>query len=355
MVVLTPHSVASKNVLDEVAYALHHGKDVVPVLLASCDVPFRLHRIQYIDFTRSYATGLAQCCTRLNPGVPDDTTAETISRAAGPVDDREADRPGVDMFRDFDRGPEMIRVPRGRFLMGSPPGEAGGSNDERPQHEVSFAREFAVGRFPVTFAQWAAALADSAVDHVPKDYGWGVGNRPVIDVSWDDAQKYIGWLSERSGKPYRLPTESEWEYVARAGTTSPFWCGSTISSVQANFDARYAYGDIRPGEYRKRTVPVDTFQPNPWGLYQVHGNVWEWCQDSWVDGYHDGPRDGTAREPAETVRSRSFFSLPDGVHVRVVRGGSWKTLPKDLRSARRSSFPQNYRGNSIGFRVARQL
>jgi formylglycine-generating enzyme required for sulfatase activity len=265
-----------------------------------------------------------------------------------PVDD------AASVFRDCDGGPEMVRIPCGRFIMGAAPDEEGSTNDERPQHEVTFAGKFALACFPVTFAQWAVAQADNGIDRAPSDHGWGAADRPVIDVSWEDAQKYVQWLSRKSGKRYRLPTEAEWEYAARAGGRMAFCWGPSISSKDANFDARYAYGRAKPGEYRKRTVAVDAFGPNTFGLYQMHGNVWEWCEDHWAGDHVGAPCDGTAR--VEPERAGGMLGLlRAGVNLRVVRGGSWKALPKDLRSARRSSFPQDYRANVIGFRVARSL
>jgi formylglycine-generating enzyme required for sulfatase activity len=253
-------------------------------------------------------------------------------------------------IQDFDGAPKLVRIAPGRFWMGSPEDELGRSIDESPRHEVELASSFAVGAFPVTFSEWAAAQADYGVDHAPNDDGWGISNRPVINVSWDDVQKYLSWLSGKSGERYRLPTEAEWEYVARAGTDTPFWWGSVISSNQANYDGRYVYAGGAKGEYSGRTLPVDKFDPNPWGLYQVHGNVWEWCQDNWIADYEQAPRNGIARTTPPPPRS-ILPKLP----LRVVRGGSWSTMPKDLRCARRFHFPQNYRGNSIGFRVVREL
>jgi formylglycine-generating enzyme required for sulfatase activity len=273
--------------------------------------------------------------------------------AAEPLPSEAAANPGVTaehaLFKDFHQGPKMVRVPPGRFQRGSPDDEIGRSVDESPLHEVSFAAGFAVGIFPVTFSEWAAAQADQGVDHVPNDCGWGGGNQPVIDVSWEDAQQHVKWLSKKSGRHYRLLTEAEWEYVARAGTTAAFWWGAKIASAQANFDGRYPYDNGLKGEYRGRPLPVDKFEPNPWGLYQVHGNIWEWCEDNWVANYHDAPKDGSVRVtlPRPSLLPRAPY--------RIVRGGSWSALPKDLRSARRFCFPQNYRGDTIGFRVARDL
>jgi formylglycine-generating enzyme required for sulfatase activity len=304
---------------------------------------------------RAPAEGAVPSVPRREPADSAEAVADAAQAVASKPGSAGADRRAPERtFRDFDQAPVMVPIPLGRFTMGAPAGEQGSGEDERPQHEVSFARAFALSRVPVTFAQWAAAQADNGVDHAPSDHGWGGGSRPVIDVSWDDAEKFTRWLTERSDRRYRLPTEAEWEYAARAGTTAAFWWGDTVTSEQANFDARYVYGGASPGEYRRRTVPVEEFQPNPWGLCQMHGNVWEWCQDRWSGNYLGAPCDGAARQDMDAPRG-ILAAIRGAARLRVVRGGSWKAVPKDLRSARRMSFPQDYRTNAIGFRVACDL
>ena len=165
--------------------------------------------------------------------------------------------------------------------------------------------------------------------HRPDDRGWGRGNRPVINVSWEDAQRYVTWLTRRTGEAYRLLSESEWEYAARAGTTTPFHFGRTISTDQANYDGDYRYGTGRKGRDRKKTVPVGSFAANRFGLHDVHGNVWEWVQDCWNPSYHGAPRDGRAWERRDCSQ-------------RVLRGGSWLNEPWLLRSAIRN---RNSSGN----------
>jgi formylglycine-generating enzyme required for sulfatase activity len=193
----------------------------------------------------------------------------------------EATKPGR-VFRDCADCPEMVVVPAGSFTMGSPPGEEGRSETEGPQRKVTIARPFAVGKFEVTFTEWDACVAAGGCKHNPNDQGWGRGGRPVIDVSWNDiTREYLPWLSRKTGKTYRLLTEAEWEYAARAGTTTPFWWGSSISTSQANYHGPTTYGGGPKGEYRQKTVPVDSFAANLWGLYNVHGNVWEWVEDCW--------------------------------------------------------------------------
>jgi formylglycine-generating enzyme required for sulfatase activity len=257
-------------------------------------------------------------------------------------------RPG-DIFKECADGPEMVVVPAGSFSMGSPENEAGRCNDEGPQHRVTFAKPFAVGRFAVTFDEWDACAGDGGCNsYSPPDAGWGRGRQPVINVSWTDAKAYLAWLSRRTGKTYRLLSEAEREYVTRAATTTPFWWGSSISTNQANYDGDFvysrnsAYSGGSKGEYRKKTIPVDSFRPNPWGLYQVHGNIWEWTEDCWNDSYRGAPEDGLAWTSGDCSR-------------RVVRGGNWDNVPLVLRAACRFKESSGIRNNLVGFRVGRTL
>jgi len=250
--------------------------------------------------------------------------------------------PGT-VFKDCEACPEMVVVPAGSFTMGSPENEQGRVAHEDPQHRVTIARPFAAGKYEVTFDQWDACVNSGGCNgHRPNDRVWGGrGNRPVIDVSWSDAKAYVEWLSRRSGKRYRLLTEAEWEYAARAGTTTPFHFGSTIGTDQANYDGRYAYGAGRQGEYRGRTVPVGSFPANAFGLHDVHGNVWEWVEDCWHDSYSGAPVDGSA------------WTSGGDCSYRVLRGGSWYSNPWVLRAAVRSWNGSGFRLDYSGFRVAR--
>ncbi|MDS4031748.1 MAG: formylglycine-generating enzyme family protein [Candidatus Contendobacter sp.] len=214
-----------------------------------------------------------------------------------------------DRLRDGRMGPEMVVIPAGEFLMGSPADESERQASEGPQHPVAFARPFAMGRYAVTFEEYNL-FCQSTGRQKSSDSSWGRGRRPVINVSWEDAVAYCAWLSSETGAPYRLPSEAEWEYAARGVTKTAFWWGDEIDPTRANYNGNHTYRNGARGEYRRRTVPVDDFQPNPFGLYQVHGNVWEWVQDSWYGDYQNAPADGSAWE--ET----------DG-GPRVLRGGSW--------------------------------
>jgi formylglycine-generating enzyme required for sulfatase activity len=246
-----------------------------------------------------------------------------------------------DTFRECNHCPEMMVVPAGSFAMGSPAGEERGYNFEGPQHQVKFARPFAVGMFAITFEEWDTCVADGGCNHyAPNDEGWGRGRRPVINVSWDDAKAYVAWLSRKTGKTYRLLSEAEREYMTRAGTTTPFWWGPSISPQQANFYGHYFDGTSWKGEFH--TEPVDSFQPNPWGLYQVHGNVSEWTEDCYNNNYWGAPSDGSAWISGDCSR-------------RVVRGGGWYDTPENLRAAARFRYTTVVRDSLIGFRVGRTL
>jgi formylglycine-generating enzyme required for sulfatase activity len=247
-----------------------------------------------------------------------------------------------DVFQECSMCPRMIVVPAGTFTMGSPNTEVGRDKDEGPQHKVTFAKPFAVSVFALTFDEWDACVADGGCDsYRPPDQGWGRGRQPVINVSWDDAKAYVAWLSRTTGKRYHLLSEAEREYVTRAGTTTPFWWGDSISTNQANYNGNYTYGTGVRGVYRARTVVVDFFDPNSWGLFQVHGNVGEWVEDCFHN-YVDAPLDGSPAISGDCV-------------ARVLRGLSWDRKPVYLRSAARLGWSPSVRDNSFGFRVARTL
>lgn len=247
-----------------------------------------------------------------------------------------------DTFKECSTCPDMVVVPAGTFTMGSPEGEPKRTSFEGPQHEVTFARNFAVGRFEVTFDEWDACVADGGCDgYKPDSAGWGRGRQPVIYVSWNDAKAYVAWLTKKTSRPYRLLSEAEREYVTRAGTTTPFWWGNSISTSQANYNGT-PYTNGPRGEYRGHTVPVDSFAPNPWDLYQVHGNVYEWTDDCWHENYQGAPTDGSAWTGGDCG-------------TRAIRGGSWDYNGEYLRSASRLGYAVDTRANWLGFRVGRTL
>jgi formylglycine-generating enzyme required for sulfatase activity len=268
-----------------------------------------------------------------------------------------------DVFKECEQCPEMVVVPAGSFAMGSPTNERERSSEEGPQHRVTL-DTFAVGRFAVTFDEWDACVADGGCGgYMPVDEGWGRGQRPVLNVSWEDAKAYVAWLSSKTKQNYRLLSEAEREYVTRAGTTTPFWWGSSISTSQANYNANYIYNGSNKGVYRQKTEPVDSFAANPWGLYQVHGNVWEWVEDCWHGSYTGAPTDGSAWNsgwaPFPISAQRGPNLVPDWVSgdcpLRVLRGGSWSDGPWVLRAANRYNLGPDIRYGSFGFRVGRTL
>lgn len=232
------------------------------------------------------------------------------------------------IFRDLPFAPELVSLPDGYFLMGTTEGEMIGLSTERPQHRVTIA-PVAVGRYPVTFAEWDACLAAGGSTYRPPD-NWGRGRQPVVHVNWHDAQAFARWLSEASGKRYRLLSEAEWEYAARAGTTTPYSSGQSIDGTQACF--AHAGG----------ALPVGSFPANAFGLCDMHGNVWEWTQDCWNPAYEGAPDDGSAW-------------LSGDCGQRVARGGSWSGEVSYVRSAFRFNGQTGLRSNALGFRVAREL
>jgi formylglycine-generating enzyme required for sulfatase activity len=251
----------------------------------------------------------------------------------------------MDIFKECEACPEMVVVPAGEFTMGAPKSEENSEDEERPPHKVTIANPFAVGRFSVTFDEWDACVADRGCRNFrPSDKGWGRGRRPVINLWWDDAKAYVKWLSEKTGKPYRLLSEAEREYVTRAGTTTPFWWGSILSTDRANYDGTYMYpfvGGLK-GEYRGETLPVDSFEPNPWGLYQVHGNVYEWIEDCWHPNYEGAPTDGSA------------WLKPD-CDRHMLRGAAWNFASWHVRAASRGSVASAVDLLPVSLRVARNL
>ena len=243
----------------------------------------------------------------------------------------EAQNPG-DTFRDCGECPEMVVVPPGSFNMGSPPSEGERGDDEGPVHRVTIVRAFAVGVYEVTFAEWDACVSGGGCGgYRPADEGWGRSRRPVINVSWEDTEGYVEWLSRKTGQTYRLLSESEWEYAARAGTTGRYHWGNRITPARANY-----------GQNKGRTVEVGSYSPNGFGLYDMHGNVWEWVADCYSESYEGAPSDGSVWEAGDCSKS-------------VLRGGSWDGRPRYLRSALRNWFTTGGRGDSAGFRVARTL
>jgi formylglycine-generating enzyme required for sulfatase activity len=230
--------------------------------------------------------------------------------------------------------PEMVVIPAGSFTMGSSQDEPGHQLTEGPQHNVMIAKPFAVSKFEVTFAGWDACAAHGdCIAHVD-DHGWGRDRRPVINVSWDDAQRYVTWLSKITGKTYRLLTEAEYEYAARAGTQTAYPWGDDLGSNNANCAGCGSRWDA------SQTAPVGSFAPNRFGLYDMVGNVWEWVQDCLHEDYNRAPVDGSA------------WMTGDCGHHRL-RGGSWASVADEIRSANRARSATADQLSIISFRVGR--
>ena len=254
-------------------------------------------------------------------------------RDVGPA--REPRAPGS-VFRDRleggGEGPAMVVVPAGHFRMGCLSNDDDCYDDEKPVREVAIPAPFALSVHEVTFADYDRFTYPNKVE----DEGWGRDRRPVVYVRWNHAREYVEWLSARTGAEYRLPSEAEWEYAARAGTATKYHWGNELGVNRANCDVCGSEWDNR------QTAPVGSFAPNAFGLHDMHGNVWEWVEDCWNDTYADAPTDGSAWVAGDCID-------------RVLRGGSWGNSPRNLRAAIRAGVPSGSRFPIAGFRVARTL
>ena len=264
-------------------------------------------------------------------GLTDSSHPERKSVLEALVAAREGRLPTI---QDCPQCPQMVYIPTGSFRMGDIQG--GGDSNEKPVHRVSV-KAFLMSATEVTFAQWDACAAAGGCSYKPSDSGWGSGSRPVINVSWEDITKqYIPWLNKKTGEQYRLPSEAEWEYAARAGSETKYSWGNSIGNNKANCDGCGSRWD------NSQTAPVGSFAANAFGLYDMHGNVWEWTQDCWNGSYKDAPSDGTAWLSGNCGR-------------RVLRGGSWNNDPIVLRSDYRNIITAGNRNYFNGFRLARTL
>jgi formylglycine-generating enzyme required for sulfatase activity len=235
-----------------------------------------------------------------------------------------------EIFRDCDDCPELVVVPPGDFVMGS--------NDtpyEKPERTISIRRPFAIGRREVTFAEWDQCADAGACKHRPDDHGWGRGDRPAINVSWDDSKIYLAWLSQKTGQRYRLPSEAEWEYAARAGTKTPFWWGRDAGSGHAQCDT--CASPANP-----KIVAAGSFRPNGFGLYDTAGNAAEWVEDCWNDNYRGAPKEALAWATGDC-------------RLRVLRGGNFTSKASEVRSSARFRYDSDVRYYANGFRIVRDL
>ena len=256
---------------------------------------------------------------------------------------RPAERRAGEVFKDCNDCPEMVVIPAGSFVMGSTAGALGKLGNEAPPHTVSV-RSFGAGKFEVTFDQWHTCVKSGGCAHKPLDQGLAGPGSPVIDVSWEDAQQYVKWLSAKTGQTYRLLSEAEWEYAARAGTTSAYPWGQKASHEHANYGSDQCCKPLAKGRDRwEIDAPVGQFPANAFGLHDMHGNVREWVHDVWHGNYNGAPTDGSP-----------WTSGGDSAR-RVLRGGSWLRSPWELRSDARDTDAPGARSSEIGFRVARTL
>ncbi|MEO6390392.1 MAG: formylglycine-generating enzyme family protein [Pyrinomonadaceae bacterium] len=227
---------------------------------------------------------------------------------------------------------ELVKIPAGSFCMGSLEGDSAAGDNEMPRHRVEITREFFLGRFEITQAQWNAVMGTNP-SHF-KD----CPQCPVEMISWRDATTFVAKLNARQRKyRFRLPTEAEWEYATRAGSQANFAYGDTLSSTQANFDGNFPFGNVAQGRFLKRTAEVGGYPPNQWGLYDIHGNVWEWCSD-----YFGQYRNRVQRDPKGPATGRSH----------VLRGGSWFVNAVNARSATRHNLAADQRNPNNGMRIA---
>ncbi len=248
--------------------------------------------------------------------------------------------PATDMlsmriFRDCPDCPELVEIPPGAYERGSRPSEPGHLDTEGPVTRITIKRSFAIGRYPVTFGEWDRCVGAGACQHKPNDRGWGRGTGPVFYVSWNDTKDYLSWLNAQTGKTYRLPSEAEWEYAARAGASTAYPWGDTVGHKMANCKGCSE-------DSSDRTAPVGSFPPNRYNLFDMHGNVWQWVADCWNASYAGAPADSSPWLSGECEKA-------------AVRGGAWGLTPQDVRSARREGDNKNLRSGRRGFRIARDL
>ncbi len=334
VVLWSEKSCESDYVLDEA----EHGKrkDILfPAFIESVEYPYGFGRIQaanLIDWgNNAEHAGLTELLDSLRQHLNDHALESTVAKQPKPA--QQTTKPKFtpsETFRDplkaGGEGPQMVVIPAGHFLMGSPSNESGRRNSEGPQHEVQITKPFAMGVYAITFDDYDL-FCKNIRQEKPDAKGWGREKHPAINVSWHDAQAYCTWLSEQTGRCYQLPSEAAWEYACRAGTSTPYYFGENISKDQANFARNLG-----------QTTPVGSYPANSFGLYDMHGNVWEWCQDTWHNNYENAPLDG--------------FSWEDGKsQARVLRGGSWYGFPDFVRSAAHYGNDPDFGDYGIGFRV----
>ena len=343
-------SVTRRWVKNEARYA--HGKGILePVLIDDVEIPLEFTDLQSVylahwtgDEADPNFTQLVEAISEvLNPEQTNAARQENPSKCAemeqqalaagGSVGVEPKALPNLAVFTDVHTSwcPQMVILPPGEFIMGSPDSDKDAYPDEKPQHRVVIGYRFAIGQYLVMFAEYDLFAKATGRDY-PGDATWGRARRPVINVTWEDAKAYAEWLSQKTGNEYRLPSEAEWEYACRAGTITRYAFGDELADDLANFGGQVG-----------KTTKVGSYITNPWGLYDMHGNVCEWVQDIWHDNYDCAPDDGNP------------WVDDSQNEVMVIRGGSWSDYRRTVRSAVRGREPATHRSNFVGFRMARTL
>ena len=308
------------------------AQEVLAAMLAAGSVEEEVPTTQSSAGPIQVAPADSSAATRSSPASSSAGGTEQPSSGAAPQPKAIPGSTFRERLRAGDEGPEMVVIPAGSFRMGCLSNDDDCYNWEKPVHPVTIARPFAVSVHEVTFEDYDRFTYPNKVD----DEGWGRGRRPVINVSWDDAKEYVTWLSSETGAEYRLLSEAEWEYAARAGSTTKYSWGNALGTNRAN-----CYSDDC-GDSWEHTAPVGSFAPNAFGLYDMHGNVFEWVEDCWNNTYSGAPADGSVWRSGDCA-------------WRDLRGGSWYLYPRDLRAALRSWDASGFRYYGYGFRVARTL
>lgn len=330
VVLWSGESVNSRWVRKEARYGDTH-RMLFPAMIETVDIPFEFSDV-HAENLSGWTDDLSDLELRHLVGALAAFLGEPPHLEPNPPPPPE-NSPSFETFRDVDEEwcPEVTVLPSGEFFMGPLDTELDADGNEKPRHKVIIASQLAVGRYPVTFDEYQR-FCDVTGCEMPEDTNWGRGRRPVVNVSWEYAKAYVEWLGTQTGKVYRLLGEAEWEYACRAGTTTRFSFGDTITEKDANFNRNVG-----------KTTEVGSYPANPWGLYDMLGNVWEWVEDVWHDSYNGAPDLG------------GVWAVGGDKGVRVLRGGSWTDTPKSLRSANRNWNRPGRQRYHYGLRVARTL
>ena len=320
-------------------------REVEPAQLAAPETQAAEDAVRLKDGVDDIEAASAAVADSDSAPLTDDDPIQSLLAAVAPLSEEAAEQTYLgNYFRECVSCPDMAALPVGGFAMGSPPGETARHAAEGPVTAIEISRRFAIATRETTYEQWDACVADGGCRaYAPSDHGWGRDAQPVVSVSFEDAQSYAEWLSRKTGQSYRLPSEAEWEYAARAGGSGAFAFGDRLTPQQANYNAAYPYGGPK-ARTLGRPIPTASFPPNAFGLFDMHGNVWEWTADCWAQSHAGAASDGAPRTAHDGVCDR-----------RVLRGGAWNTGGWRLRSAHRIGKQATAREYDNGFRVARDL